>query len=423
MSETATETQELVLYAAAQNAVQIFSEGGLSAVLADIKSKVRKAAAELDISTVEGREGIASLAYKVSRAKTTLDAEGKKLTEEWRDKTTKVNTERKVAIEELDALKEEVRAPLTAFENKEKDRVAAHEAALKQLSSALNPLQPGGGLDNATAAVLEDLFLAYNDLHSDRDWEEFAKRAKDVREAANAIFVMRISARQKWEADQAELARLKAEETARKAAEAERARIAAAEAERQRIEEEKAAAAEAARLEAERKAADAAEAERTRVDREAAAERERAAKVLREAEAKAARERQEAADRQAEADRRAREAEDARIAAEKKAEADRIAAAERLEAQQQEAARKARQASERARKDREAALQAERDRITRENVEAELERQRKAADDANRARIHAEIVVDVQAIDGYASACEFADLIMAGKVRNVRVEW
>ena len=77
-----------------------------------------------DLTSETGRKAIASLAYKVARTKTAIDAEGKRLTEEWRANVSKVDAARKVIRDRLDALKDEVRAPLTKWEEDEAERVA-----------------------------------------------------------------------------------------------------------------------------------------------------------------------------------------------------------------------------------------------------------------------------------------------------------
>lgn len=249
------------------NAVQVFTGGGMNAILDGIEAKVR--AIPLDVSTVEGRDQIRSVAYRVVRTKTALDAEGKRLTEEWRKNTAKVNEERKKSFERLDALAEEVRKPLTDFENKEKIRVAAHEAALADMSGMMAAIGP-----NESVARLETYLLDLSNAHPGRNWEEFADRAKRVRHEVSVFLIGRIEARKKFDADQAELARLHAWE--------------AAEAQRKRDERLQAEAAEKARLEAERKAKEAAEAERQRVAAEAERVRLEHEQERKAAEAKAA---------------------------------------------------------------------------------------------------------------------------------------
>ena len=68
---------------------------------------------ERDISTEAGRERIASVAYKIARSKTALDAMGKGLVEEWKARAGLVDRERRKIRDRCDELKDEFRAPLT----------------------------------------------------------------------------------------------------------------------------------------------------------------------------------------------------------------------------------------------------------------------------------------------------------------------
>jgi len=385
----------------AQNAVQIFTQGGLDAVLDGIEAKVR--AIPTDPSTASGREEIRSLAYKVVRTKTTLDAEGKKLTEGWREATKKVNDERKRSLERLDALAEEIRRPLTEFENKEAARVAAHEKALDEISGLVNMVLAHPDM---SAELLEQYLADYATLHPDRNWEEFSMRATTVRENTVAYMGATIAKRKKYEAEQAELARLRA-------AEAERLQ-------RERDEKLKAEAAEKARLEAERKAKEAADAEAKRVIEAAEAERKRV-----EAEAERVRLENERAQREAEdarrreenekiaALKRATDAEAARLAAEKKAEEDKKIAAAR-------AAEQLKAAQEKAKREAEAAAQRERERIESERKAEEDARSKREADQKHKAKIRAEIIEDLIEVIPEGEE-KVVDRIMLGHVRHVQV--
>ena len=240
---------------------EVFATGGVRALLDKIEREVR--AVRTDISTPAGRDQVRSLAYKVARSKTALDAMGKGLTDEWRARTDAVNAERRAIRDRLDALAEQVRKPLTEWEDAEKARVAGHERALAEMVEA-----PGYGATE-TAAELE-LRLSYLRSYPARDWREFAQRAADTLAAEIERTERLLAAARKREAEAAELARLRAEE-------AERARQ------------------EAARLQAEREARIAAEA---------------AERAQRQAEERAAHDARVAAE-QAEAERRARAAEEA----------------------------------------------------------------------------------------------------------------
>jgi colicin import membrane protein len=393
-----SDTMELAVVNA-QNSVQIFTQGGLSAILDGIEAQVR--AKSLDGSTASGRDEIRSLAYKVTRTKTALDSEAKKLTEGWRTATTQVNAERKRAQERLDALAEEVRAPLTEFENREKNRIAGHQAALAEIG-AFASLAP-----EASAVAIEAALEWLSAIHADRKWDEFVDVAKMDRARITQVLSERLAARRKSDADEAELARLRKEDAERKQAEHE-----------QRIKTE---AAEKARVEAERAAKEARDAEARRVIE--AAEREQA-RV--KAEAEKVRVENERVQREAEAARQAEE--DARKLAEKRAadaETLRVKAEADARAAQEKATADLKAAQEKAKRDTEAALARQREKAERERKAAEDARLKREADENLQAKIRAEISHDLSGETAIPLPAQtlaaLVDAIMAGRVRHVKV--
>jgi len=271
---------------------------------------------EGDTSSDSGRREIARQAFRVTKAKTAIDAARKGLTEEWRTKTALVNAAGKAIVERLEGLAVEVRAPLTAWEEAEKARQARADAQLQQLRHAAIV-----GLDDTSADIAERLAMVHDcDMAPDLFAEGLAY-AVATRDQAVAALEAAHDRLLKQEADRAELEEMRAaaaarEEAQRQAEEARRseearAATARAEAEReQRLKEESAARARseaesAAKAEQDRIACVHAEqlaAERNRADeaeRAAQAERDRTA-------AEEARRQQEAA--KAEAERAAREA-------------------------------------------------------------------------------------------------------------------
>jgi hypothetical protein len=431
-----------------ENAVTVFTGGGLGAVLDKIEATVR--AIPLDCSTAAGRDHIRSVAYRVARTKTTLDAEGKKLTEEWRKNTQQVNVERKKLVERLDALAEEVRKPLTDFENKEKRRIAAHEEALGDLEGLLPMLQ---NYPDMSVKLLEEHLIDFSGMQQGRDWEEFTERVAKIRHETSVYLIGRIESRKKYDAEQAELARLRQ-------AEAERLQ-------RERDEAIARQAAETARIQAERKAQEEAEAERRRVAAEAEAERKRVAaeaekarleherlqREAREAAEKIKRD-HERAQKEAEdkrlaeerakvaAEKRAKEAEEARIASERKAVADKkaaedyaVAIAKKAEENKVIAALKAatdlKAAQDQAKRDAETAAKREREKIVAEQKAAEDARLKREADDKHKAKIQSEIIADLMPLFEHYAGNLFDEgivdrvstAIMAGKIRHVRVDF
>jgi hypothetical protein len=291
-------------------ATELYAPGAIRSILDGIKDAVRKTV--IDPTTDKGRKEIASLAHKVAKTKVALDEAGKKLTEDARAQIDAVNAERKIVRDELDALKEEVRKPLTEYEEREKARVAKHQAILAHIDTFAGDLSLCGAAELAERhATLKALDVS--------NLDEFSGPAETKKNGtlyllaeAHAAAAEKEAAKAKAEADRIERERIEREER--------EARIAAEAAERARVEaEEKAkrqAEEEAARVAAEtRRADEAREAERKAgADRIAAAERQ-----VKEAQERAAREIAEAAERQK---REAESAERARLAA---VEAERIA--------------------------------------------------------------------------------------------------
>lgn len=69
-----------------------------------------------DVSTEEGRAHIALMADKIKQSKNYIEAHGKELADEIKAMPKLVDANRKLSRDYLDALREEIRAPLTAYE-------------------------------------------------------------------------------------------------------------------------------------------------------------------------------------------------------------------------------------------------------------------------------------------------------------------
>ena len=202
-----------------------------------------------NLATVTSRKEIASLAYKVARTKTALDDAGKSLTEEARLTITAVDKSRREIRSRLDALRDEVRKPLTDWENKEEERKSTIRATVVRLQNLFTV--EAGATMSQIAAMIEE--LAAIDLPEDifGDDLEFAQSTKD---GAATNLEQALGRAKQAEDDAIELQRLREAEAERIAAEAEAERIAAeAEAERIAAEAERIAAEAAAKREAERK--------------------------------------------------------------------------------------------------------------------------------------------------------------------------
>lgn len=284
------------------NALTVFTTPGhVDPILAKVRAAID--AFKPDTSTASGRKAIASIAYKVAQSKTYLDAEGKKLADQQKEIPKKIDATRKTIRDTLDKWKDEVRQPLTDWEAAEDNRVASHKAAIAHIEAC------GNGMIGGEPQPFGVLFSELESVVVGAQFEEFEAEAHRAKEAALAKLRTARADHEKREAEAAELARLRAEATAREQADRE-ARIAQEAAGRARMEAEAKAAAEKKAADdavrREREAADRRELE-LKLQAEQAERRaaEAEAKAKRDAEAKAAAEAAEIARREADMEHRA----------------------------------------------------------------------------------------------------------------------
>ena len=109
-----------------KNAMAVFtSNDQLDPLIEAIEKEARSLVP--DVTTKKGRDAIASMAHKVARSKTYIDNAGKDLVAELKALPKQIDESRRVVRERLDALKDEVRRPLTEWEA-EQVRIKAEEA-------------------------------------------------------------------------------------------------------------------------------------------------------------------------------------------------------------------------------------------------------------------------------------------------------
>ena len=289
-------TQELIVIEPETALTVYTAPNGLDPYLAKVRDEID--AFIPDLTTRKGREEIASIAHKVAKSKTYLDKVGKELVDRLKEQPKLVDAERKRMRDTLDAWKDEVRKPLTDWEDAEKTRVARHEENIAAM-------KPSDLISQFDSAALKNQIDAISTIPVDESWEEFEAEAHRVKAATIEAYKSALVAREKYDAEQAELARLRQAAAEREQKEREE-RIAREAAEKAKRDAEEAAARAAAEVEAKAKA-----------DREAAERRELEAKLSAE---RAEREKLEAERREKEANERAEKA-----AADAKAQAERAA--------------------------------------------------------------------------------------------------
>lgn len=256
------------------NALAVFtSQEQLDPLIEAIEKEARSLVP--DLSTKKGRDAIASMAHKVARSKTYIDNAGKDLVAELKALPKQIDESRRLVRERLDALKDEVRRPLTEWEA-DQERIKAEEAMNAKHEEAL---AMNAEFDLQRAAEIEadhEMALLMNEK-IDREREEARQKAEQAKREHEERIKREAEEKARREADEAAKREIEA------AAAREREALLAKElAERERIESEQRAEREKqealAKAERERIAAE----EKAKREKEEAIQRERAAAEARE---------------------------------------------------------------------------------------------------------------------------------------------
>ncbi|HGY1290327.1 TPA: hypothetical protein ACNUZJ_005121 [Raoultella ornithinolytica] len=246
-----------------KNAMAVFTNNDQLDPLIELIEKEARSLVP-DVTTKKGRDAIASMAHKVARSKTYIDNAGKDLVAELKALPKQIDESRRVVRERLDALKDEVRRPLTEWEA-EQEHIKAEEAMNALHAEAL---EMNIKFDQELAAKFEadhEMALLMNDAF---DREQAEKKAEAERQRIAREEEIKRQAEEKAKREAAE----KAQREIDAAAAREREAILAKErAERERIEAQQRAEREqreaAERAEREKQAA--VEAERRKAQEEA----------------------------------------------------------------------------------------------------------------------------------------------------------
>ena len=276
-------------------APSIYVENGLDKFIEQIREGVNEVP---DLSTAKGRARIASLAAQVSRSKTAVEKPGRDYLKRLKEQPKVVEAELRRFVTECDQLRDEVRRPLTEWEDAEKARTEALQQRLVDLRALADVIDAAGNYLPSTD--IQSRIQEAKSVVLDESWQERAAEAGVAKDSTIQQLEASLAVAQKREHEAAELERL------RKEAE-----------EKARLEREEAIRREAA--------------EQAKRDAEAKAQAEIDAAARREAEARAATERAErkakAATEKAEQEkndaiaaerRRQEEAETARLAEQKR---------------------------------------------------------------------------------------------------------
>ena len=353
----------------ADNAPAIYVAGGLGQFFEAVKAEVTGEVP--DLTTVKGRARIASLAATVSKSKKAVETPGRDYLKRLKEMPKVVEAELREFVTKMDNLRDATRQPLTDWETADQARKDKHVDGIQAIKDlAVFEASPAAA---HVAQIIADLELVeINDA-----WEEFLAEAAQVKDQTLAKLRTLHVERTQYEAEQAELTRLRLEKEARDKKDNEE-RIAREAAEQATREAE-------ARAQRDRDT----EAQRVRDEQVAAEKRENDLKL-----------------QAAESDRRAEQAKREQIEAEQRTEREQATAAERQAA---------------------AVEQARQDEISRANAAADeilRQQQERQADVAHKSKILGEAK---QALIGMNISEELAKAIVLkiarGEVPNVTINF
>lgn len=306
------------------SAPTIYKADGLKPYLAHITEQVSGEVP--DLATKKGRDRIASLSAMVSKSKTAVEKPGRDYLKRLKELPKEIEKELKEFVDGCDSLRDEIRKPLTDWENANKAREAAHFANIQSFGEWA---QSGFTSDEIAGALAEIESRKLGD-----HCEEYLSQYVAAKDSAIAQLKQRYSATVEFEAQQAELERLRKEA-----------------------------------------------AEREQKEREERLMREAADNARREAEMKAQREREEVArverEKQLESERREIQLKLQAEAAERQ----RLEAEQRADWERQQSEARAKQAAEN-----------ERLRIEQQQATDRAEAEKQAANKAHRASVNREIL-------------------------------
>ena len=280
------------------NAPALYVAGGLQQFIDLVKGEVEGEVP--DLKTRKGRERIASLAAKVSKSKTAVEKPGRDYLRRLKEMPKVVEAELREFVTKMDALRDETRRPLTEWEAAEDARIDRHNDRLNWLKTLTDDL------GELSSLHIKGLISEAEGMQLGAHWEEFEAEAANSKDKVLSTLRAALQKREQFEAEQAELARLRREADER--AEADRIRLAqeqAVEAERQRMAQEQQAERDAAarreqelidQAAAQQRAIEQAEANRIAAEQRAAQERQDAARLAEESAERARQEERRRAD-------------------------------------------------------------------------------------------------------------------------------
>ncbi|HBS8206271.1 TPA: hypothetical protein MAT47_003676 [Klebsiella pneumoniae] len=238
-------TDLAIIEIAPDMAPAIYVENGLDSFLEKIRAGVNEVP---DLSTAKGRARIASLAAQVSRSKTAVEKPGRDYLKRLKEQPKVVEAELRRFVTECDQLRDEVRRPLTEWEDAEKARTEALQQRLVDLRALAEVIDTAGNY--LPSADIQARILEAKSVVLDDSWQERAAEAGVAKDSTIQQLEASLVIAQKREHEAAERAKRDAEAKAQAEIDAAARRESEARAATERAEREKIEAQQKAEREA-----------------------------------------------------------------------------------------------------------------------------------------------------------------------------
>lgn len=184
----------------------LYVSGGLDPYYQQIRNQVLSEVP--DLNTKAGIARVKSLARIVSESKTAIEKPGRNYLKQLKEMPKVIEAELRDWVTKMDALRDEVRQPVTELEEKEKARIAA----LDQRLNEIHQIGSVAGLDILPSETITAWIGKLEAISVDATWDEYQDRAALAKEAAKVKLEAFLQTRLTWETQQAEIARLKAKQ-------------------------------------------------------------------------------------------------------------------------------------------------------------------------------------------------------------------
>lgn len=189
---------------------QAFNENGTQVILDDIEKMVK--ASTVDVNNEESRAAAKALSRKISSLKTRVEEPGRNHLRSLKQKIKPIEGELKRFTDKMDLWRDQVKQPVTDWENTEQARLDVLNARILQMDN-LKMLMPGMTSEQIDQRMRELLALyQFN-------WQEFQELADTTKDTAQTILKAALQHAKDFEAQAAENLRLKNAEEKRQSEE------------------------------------------------------------------------------------------------------------------------------------------------------------------------------------------------------------